>query len=145
MFPLNFTRPRRHVAATIALVVVTILPTIYVGYTAWRIGRPSYLREVEREVGGPLGLKVSLSSVRYPRPGEVVYRGVVIRQEEPRRNRQRQSSLDQAVGPRTYRGDRWTQNSWRKPPTGDRAAWRAASEVVERAGLRTDRLVVANA
>ena len=85
MFPLNFTRPRRHVAATIALVVVTILPTIYVGYTAWRIGRPSYLREVEREVGGPLGLKVSLSSVRYPRPGEVVYRGVVIRQEEPRR------------------------------------------------------------
>ena len=84
MFPLNVTRPQRHVVATVALVVLTILPTLYVGYTAWRIGRPSHLREVEREVGSPLGLKISLGAVRYPRPGEVVYRRLVIRQEEPR-------------------------------------------------------------
>ena len=84
MFSLNFTRPQRNVVTTAALVVLTVLPTVYVGYTAWRIGRPAHLREVEGLVGGPLGLKVSLGAVRYPRPGEVVYRQLVIRQEEPR-------------------------------------------------------------
>src|SRR5205823_11607061 len=44
-----------------------------------------HLREVESELGQPLGLQVTLEGVSYPRPGEVVYRGIVLRQEEPRR------------------------------------------------------------
>ena len=36
------------------------------------------------ELGRQLGLQVTLEAVRYPRPGEVVYRGIVLRQEEPR-------------------------------------------------------------
>ncbi len=83
MFPL--TRPYRQAAATIALVVLTVAPTAYVAETAWRINRPGHRQEVEAEIGRRLGLQVSLDSVRYPRPGEVVYQGVVLRQEEPRR------------------------------------------------------------
>lgn len=82
MFPL--TRPIRQVSATVALVVLTVAPTIYVTMTAWRIGRPEHRREVETEIGRILGLQVTLDAVRYPRPGEVEYHGVVFRQEEPR-------------------------------------------------------------
>ena len=83
MFPV--TRPTRQAAATLALVVLTVLPTLYVAYTAWRIRRPGHLRAVEAEIGELLGLAVGLDSVRYPRPGEVVYQGVVLRQHEPRK------------------------------------------------------------
>lgn len=83
MFPL--TRPNRQAVATIALVVLTVLPTAYVISTAWKISRPGHRREVETQLGQVLGLQVSLEAVRYPRPGEVVYQGVVLRQEEPRR------------------------------------------------------------
>jgi hypothetical protein len=78
------TRPNRQVVATIALAVLTIAPTAYVGLTAWRINRPMHRHEVESEIGRALGLQVKLDSVGYPRPGEVVYRGVVLRQDEPR-------------------------------------------------------------
>ena len=37
MFPL--TRPNRQAAATIAMVVFTVFPTLYVVRTAWRIDR----------------------------------------------------------------------------------------------------------
>ncbi|MFO0910005.1 MAG: hypothetical protein U0794_16935 [Isosphaeraceae bacterium] len=84
MFPLS--RPQRQVASTAAIVTLTILPTVYIAQTAWRIGRPGHVREVESELGRQLGLVVSLDSVRYPRPGEARYRGVVLKQEEPRRN-----------------------------------------------------------
>src|SRR4051794_35369065 len=83
MFPLN--RLNRQAAATIALVVLTVLPTAYVAQTAWRISRPGHRHDVEAEIGRVLGLQVTLDAVRYPRPGEVVYQGVVLRQEEPRR------------------------------------------------------------
>src|SRR3954470_2413807 len=89
MFPLtltvSLTRPYRQALSTVALFVLTIFPTIYVTWTAWRINRGAHLREVEHEIGRPLGLQVTLDGVSYPRPGEVVYRGVVLRQEEPRR------------------------------------------------------------
>src|SRR3954453_23373823 len=85
MFPWNLTRPYRQGLATLALLVLTVVPTIYVGATAWRINRGAHLREVEIAIGRPLGLEVSLEGVSYPRPGEVVYRGLVVRQEEPRR------------------------------------------------------------
>src|SRR5262245_14075524 len=83
MFPL--TRPHRQVAATLALVLLSNAPTVHVAATAWWIRGAGHLCEAELELGRYLGLVVSLEGVRYPRPGEVVYQGVVVRQEEPRR------------------------------------------------------------
>ncbi len=82
---LTLTRPRRQALVTLALFAFTVLPTVYVGFTAWRINRPGHVRDVEVEIGRSIGLQVTLDSVRYPRPGEVVYVGMVLRQDEPRR------------------------------------------------------------
>jgi hypothetical protein len=82
MFPL--TRPFRQGLATAALLLLTVLPTGLVAMYAWRINRPGHIRDVEIELGRQLGLQVTLEAVRYPRPGEVVYQGIVLRQEEPR-------------------------------------------------------------
>ena len=82
MFPL--TRPLRQTLATIALFVLTIVPTGAVATIAWRINRPGHVRDVEIELGRQLGLQVTLNAVRYPKPGEVVYQGITLRQEEPR-------------------------------------------------------------
>ena len=82
MFPV--TRPNRQAAATLALVVLTVVPTVYVALTAWRISRPATATRSRRRSAACSGLQVTLDAVRYPRPGEVVYRGVVLRQEEPR-------------------------------------------------------------
>src|SRR5262245_15815199 len=82
MFPL--TRPRRQVLATLAVVLLTIVPTVCVIFTAVRINHPAHVREVEVELGRALGLQVSLDGIRYPKAGEIHYCGVVIRQEEPR-------------------------------------------------------------
>ncbi len=82
MLPL--TRPVRQVLATLVLVGLTVVPTGYVAVTAWRINCPGHVRDVEIELGRRLGLQVTLNRVRYPRPGEVLYRGVVLRQDEPR-------------------------------------------------------------
>jgi hypothetical protein len=81
MFPL--TRSFRQVTATVALLALTIVPTCFVAVWAWRINRPGHVRDVEIELRRRLGLQVSLQSVRYPRPAEVTYGGVVLRQEEP--------------------------------------------------------------
>lgn len=98
------TRPYRQAAATVALVAFTVVPTAYVLATAWRISRPSHRREVEAEIGRALGLQAALEAVRYPRPGEVEYRGVVLRQEEPRRKGLTEVARASAV--RLRRGDR---------------------------------------
>jgi hypothetical protein len=82
MFPL--TRPFRQTLATLALVLVTVVPTGVIGAIAWRINRPGHVRDVEIELGRQLGLQVTLDSMHYPRPGEVVYQGIVLRQAEPR-------------------------------------------------------------
>jgi hypothetical protein len=82
MFPLN--RPSRQGLATLALFLLTVVPTIWIAATAWRINRPGHIRDVEIELGRKLGLQVTLRDVRYPRPGDVVYRGIVLRQEEAR-------------------------------------------------------------
>jgi hypothetical protein len=84
MFPL--TRPVRQALWTVAVLILVISPTAYVAATAWRIGQPGHLRELEVEIGRRLGLHVSLEGVCYPKPAEVVYRGVILRQEEPRRH-----------------------------------------------------------
>jgi len=82
MFPL--TRPQRQTLATIALFGLTVFPTGVVATIAWRINRPGHVRDVEIELGRQLGLQVTLDAVRYPKPGEVVYQGITLRQEEPR-------------------------------------------------------------
>ena len=82
MFPLN--RPFRQAMATLALILFTVVPTVFVAIIAWRINRPGHVRDVEIELGRQVGVQVTLEGVRYPRPGETVYQGIVIRQEEPR-------------------------------------------------------------
>ena len=102
MFPLS--RPNRQVVATVALVVLTVAPTFYVAQTAWKISRPGHRHVVEAEIGRLIGLQVTLDAVRYPRPGEVVYQGVVLRQEEPRRKGLTEVARADSV--RLRRGDR---------------------------------------
>jgi hypothetical protein len=70
--------------ATLAVCVFTMVPTAFVATMAWRINRPGHIRDVEIELGRQLGLQVTLDGVRYPRPGEILYQGIVVRQEEPR-------------------------------------------------------------
>jgi hypothetical protein len=82
MFPL--TRPVRQTVATLVLFGLTVVPTGFVATFAWRINRPGHVRDVEIELGRQLGRQVTLEAVRYPRPGEVIYQGIVLRQEEPR-------------------------------------------------------------
>ena len=82
MFPV--TRPLRQTISTILLLVLTVFPTAIVATIAWRINQPGHVRDVEIELGRNLGMQVSLASVSYPGPGEVVYRGVVLRGQEPR-------------------------------------------------------------
>ena len=86
MLPL--TRPHRQALVTLAMGVLTVAPTVYVAFTAWRIARPGHIRDVEIEIGRSIGLQVTLEGVAYPRPGEVTYKGVVLRQDEPRRGTQ---------------------------------------------------------
>jgi hypothetical protein len=74
----------RQTLATCFLFAFTVVPTGFVAAIAWRINQPGHVRDVEIELGRHLGLQVTLEDVRYPRPGEVVYRGIVLRQEEPR-------------------------------------------------------------
>ena len=82
MVPVN--RPVRQALATLILFVSTVVPTVWIAAVAWRINRPGHVRDVEIELGRQLGTQVTLQAVRYPRPGEVVYSGIVLRQEEPR-------------------------------------------------------------
>ncbi|WP_165248247.1 hypothetical protein [Paludisphaera soli] len=82
MFPLS--RPARQGLATAALAALTVLPTGFTAFHAWRINRPGHVRDVEITLGRRLGLQVTLDAVAYPRPGEVRFRGIVLRQEEPR-------------------------------------------------------------
>jgi hypothetical protein len=81
MFPV--TRPLRQVVSTILLLSLTALPTLAIGTIAWRINQPGHVRDMEVELGRKLGMHVSLDGTDYPGPGEVVYRGLVLRAQEP--------------------------------------------------------------
>ncbi|GAC1466878.1 MAG: hypothetical protein NVSMB9_07870 [Isosphaeraceae bacterium] len=102
MFPV--TRPYRQAAATLALVLLTVAPTLYVLTTAWAIRQPRHRHDVERQIGSLLGMQATVDGVSYPRPGEVVYQGVVLRQEEP--SRKKSIELARATTLRLCRGDR---------------------------------------
>jgi hypothetical protein len=82
MIPLS--RPARQGLATAAMVALMMVPTAFTALHAWRINRPGHVRDVEITLGRALGLQVTLEGVVYPSPGEVLYRGIVLRQEEPR-------------------------------------------------------------
>ncbi len=73
------TRPRRQLAATFALALGTIAPTIYIGISVHQLGRPSHLREVEAEIGRRLGVLVRVESARHPRPDVDMLQGVSLR------------------------------------------------------------------
>src|SRR5437763_1831091 len=90
------TRPHRQVLATMALLLFTVAPTGSVALTAWRLNRPGHARDVEVEISRQLGVRATLEGVRYPRPGEVVYRGVTLRQEEPGRDASRLTEIARA-------------------------------------------------
>ncbi len=81
---LTLNRPRRQGLATVALVILTVLPTLCVASLAWQVHRPGHVRDVEVRLGRELGLQVSLRSVRHPSPGVDVLQGIVLRHEEPR-------------------------------------------------------------
>ena len=51
MLALTLNRPHRQALATLALLSFTVAPTFYVASTAWRINRPSHVRDVEAELG----------------------------------------------------------------------------------------------
>lgn len=80
----TLSRPHRRVLATLVVVAGLMLPTLCVAGLAWHLRQPSHLRDAESEIGRRLGLQVSLEGVRYPRPGDVEYRGIVLKQPEPR-------------------------------------------------------------
>jgi hypothetical protein len=133
MFPL--TRPSRQAAATVALVALTVVPTAYVALTAWRISRPGHRHEVEAALGRALGLQVTLDAVRYPRPGEVEYRGVVLRLEEPRHRGL--TEVARASRVRLRRGDReltLEADGLRLRADSPRAAMAQVGAVLQRSG-----------
>ncbi len=48
------SRPMRQFVATFAVVCFSIVPTAYVGFTAWRIRQSWQVREVESELSRSL-------------------------------------------------------------------------------------------
>ena len=57
MFPL--TRTMRQAITTVVLVVFTVIPTLFVAYTAWRVNRPGHIRDVEIEWATPILAAIS--------------------------------------------------------------------------------------
>ncbi len=75
-------RPRRQVAATLALGVFSIAPTAYIAQRAHHLQRPAHLREVEAEFGRRLGVLASVSSASHPRPDVDLLKGVALRLDD---------------------------------------------------------------
>jgi len=102
MFPL--ARPYRQILMTGLLLLLAVLPTLYVLSTVWSIRRPGHVRDLEAELSQTLGLQVTMDEVAYPRPGEIVVKGPIFRQEEPRRRGLVEIARARSV--RLRRGDR---------------------------------------
>ena len=80
MFPLP--RPARSIAVTLLLAITTIVPTIGVFAYIWKVNQPGHLREVETALGRLLGLHVTVSAVRHPKPDTDEFTGVILRREQ---------------------------------------------------------------
>jgi hypothetical protein len=76
------TRPRRQLAATLALTLFTIAPTAYVGVTVRALGRPAHLRSIEAEIGRRLGVLVDVNAAAHPRPDVDALNGVSLRLDD---------------------------------------------------------------
>ena len=76
------TRPHRQVAATLALALFTIAPTVWVTRTVLAVARPGHVREVEAEIGRRLGVLVQIGAAAHPRPDVDVLRDVSLRWDE---------------------------------------------------------------
>lgn len=132
---LSLSRPQRQALATLALVAGTVAPTCYVAWTAWKVNRPGHARDVETELSRQLGVQVSLASVRYPRPGEAVYRGVVLRQGEPRRRTFAEVARAEVVRLRRGDGELFLEAAGlRLRGEGGRQALEQLNGVLKRAG-----------
>ena len=76
------TRPHRQVAATLALALFTIAPTVWVSRTVHALGRPGHVREVEAEIGRRLGVLAHIGTAAHPRPDVDVLRDVSLRMDD---------------------------------------------------------------
>jgi hypothetical protein len=79
---LSLTRPQRQALATAAVIGLLVAPTVMIALNALRLRRPEHRQEVASALSDRLGARVTLASVSYPRPGETLLRGVVIRQDD---------------------------------------------------------------
>ena len=133
--------PYRRIAATLALLALTVVPTLYVAGTAWRVRRPEHRREVEAEVSRVTGLGVTIGALGYPRPGEVVYRGVVFREGGPGRSGAREIARAGTLRLRRRDGE-WTLDAdgLRLQAGGPRDALERAVAALGRAAGRPGRL-----
>ena len=65
-------------------VLVCVVPTtVIVGWGVWR-RMPGYAKDEARRLSLLLGMRVSLTAVRHPRPGETVYEGLELVQPRDR-------------------------------------------------------------
>ena len=76
------TRPHRQVAATLALALFTIAPTVWVSRTVHALGRPGHVREVEIEIGHRLGVLAHIAAATHPRPDVDILSEVSLRQDD---------------------------------------------------------------
>ncbi len=65
--------------ALLAFLVLCILPTVGVVYIIVDVNRPEYASEIADGLSRRFGLSAELSDIRYPRPGEAIYRDLVFR------------------------------------------------------------------
>ena len=93
---LALNRTRRQTLATMALVLLAVVPTALVVAWSIRVNRPEYRHVVADELGRRLGLRVEIGAVRHPTPGLDVYEGVVFRDEDGSRSGSRLAELARA-------------------------------------------------
>ncbi len=80
---LTLTRPQRQALATLAVLALLVAPSAFIAWNAWKLRRPDHRLAVAAALSNRLGARVTLDQVSYPRPGETLLKGVVIRQDEP--------------------------------------------------------------
>ena len=74
-------RTRRRIALMLFVLVCVVPTTVIVGWGVWR-RMPGYAKDEARRLSLLLGMRVSLTAVRHPRPGETVYEGLELSSPE---------------------------------------------------------------
>lgn len=105
---LTLTRPQRQILASLAILLLSVVPTGLVAGWAWWTRQPGHVREVEAALAQQLGLAVEIASVRHPGPREDLLSGLVLRLEEPGGSSPQLSEILRADSARLLRrADRW--------------------------------------